>query len=117
MIYLNHKHASSKVSLWKCSRWAQSTLEYAMVIAVVVGALVAMQIYMKRGVEGKLRSSADDIGQQFDAAATDYTYTTTRTSTTQDVTTTGVTTSHMGDAEGGVAETVTRTGSENVAAW
>ena len=26
-----------------------------------------MQIYMKRGIEGKLKSSADDIGDNFDA--------------------------------------------------
>lgn len=43
----------------------QSTLEYAMVIAVIVAALVAMQIYMKRSVQGKLRSATDDIGQQY----------------------------------------------------
>ena len=47
-------------------RKAQSTLEYAALIAVVVGALVAMQVYLKRGIEGKLRSNADDIGTQFD---------------------------------------------------
>jgi len=37
-------------------------LEYAMIIAVIVGALIAMQIYLKRSVQGKLRDSIDDIG-------------------------------------------------------
>jgi uncharacterized protein (UPF0333 family) len=48
----------------------QSTLEYAIIVAVVVAALFAIQIYMKRGVQGKLRQSTDDIGAQFEANAT-----------------------------------------------
>jgi len=48
-------------------RRAQSTLEYAVVVAVVVGALLAMQYYMKRGVQGKLRESTDSIGEQYSA--------------------------------------------------
>jgi uncharacterized protein (UPF0333 family) len=48
----------------------QSTLEYAIIIAVVVAALLAMQIYMKRGVQGKMKQSTDDIGAQFEANAT-----------------------------------------------
>lgn len=43
----------------------QSTLEYAVVIAVVVAALVVMQLYVRRGFQGRLRQSADDIGEQF----------------------------------------------------
>ncbi len=48
------------------SRKAQSTLEYALIIAVVVGALIAAQVYVKRGVEGRLKSATDDIGTQYD---------------------------------------------------
>lgn len=44
----------------------QSTLEYALLISVVVAALIAVNLYMKRGVMGKLKESSDDIGQQFD---------------------------------------------------
>ncbi len=47
----------------------QSTLEYALVIAAIVGALIMMQIYLKRGVGGRIKSSADDIGEQFDPVA------------------------------------------------
>lgn len=54
----------------------QSTLEYAVIIAVVVGGLLAMQIYMKRGVQGKLRESTDRIGEQYSAGNTVYKYTT-----------------------------------------
>ena len=45
----------------------QSTLEYALIIAVIIGALLAMQAYMRRGVQGKLRESTDDIGGQYSA--------------------------------------------------
>ena len=43
----------------------QSTLEYVVLVAVVISALLAMRIYMKRGVQGKLRSSTDSIGAQY----------------------------------------------------
>lgn len=55
---------------------AQGTLEYAMIIAVVVAALLAIQVYMKRGVQGKLRESTDQIGQQYSAGKMTSNYTT-----------------------------------------
>lgn len=48
----------------------QTTLEYALIITVVIVGLLAIQIYVKRGVEGKLRASSDDIGDQFEAGKT-----------------------------------------------
>lgn len=48
-------------------RRGQSTLEYAVVIAVVAGALLLMNHYIRRGVEGKLRESTDQIGEQYSA--------------------------------------------------
>ena len=47
------------------NRRAQSTVEYAVLAAVVVGALLAMQIYIKRGAMGKMKSATDSIGEQF----------------------------------------------------
>ena len=44
---------------------AQSTLEYAVLIACVVAAVIAMQFYIKRGIQGKLRQSSDEIGEQY----------------------------------------------------
>jgi len=44
----------------------QSTLEYGLIIAVVVAALLAINWYMQRGVQGKLKESSDQIGKQFD---------------------------------------------------
>lgn len=49
---------------------AQNTLEVALLIAAVVGALIAIQVFMKRGVQGKLKASSDSIGEQYDAQRT-----------------------------------------------
>ena len=49
----------------RSNRKGQSTLEYTLIIAAVVAALVAMAGYVKRGVQGRVRSSSDQIGDQF----------------------------------------------------
>ena len=46
----------------------QSALEYAILVACIAGALLAMNIFMKRAVGGKIVSSVDSIGTQFDPA-------------------------------------------------
>lgn len=51
---------------------AQSTLEYAVIIFVVVAGLLAMQTYIKKAAEGKLRESADEIGEQYAVGNTTY---------------------------------------------
>ncbi len=43
----------------------QSTVEYAAVVAIVVAALLSMQVYIKRGVSGRLRASVDSLGEQY----------------------------------------------------
>ena len=43
----------------------QSTLEYAILIIIIIGALLSIQVYIKRGIQGRLKSAADDIGDQF----------------------------------------------------
>ena len=40
-------------------RKAQSTGEYALVFAIILGAIVAMQTYVKRGVQGRIKSGTD----------------------------------------------------------
>jgi predicted hydrocarbon binding protein len=44
---------------------AQSILEYAVLTACFIAALVGMQIYLKRGIEGRLKATADDLGRQY----------------------------------------------------
>lgn len=89
---------------------AQSILEYAVIVGVVVAGLLAMQVYIKRGLEGKLRSSADDIGEQYAPGNTTGSYTTvTGRSATEVTTPAGVTTNTI------TRGTQTKTGSETVA--
>ncbi len=42
-------------------RNAQTFQEYVILLAIVVSAFVAMQVYMKRGVQGRLRDLATQI--------------------------------------------------------
>lgn len=51
-------------------RKGQGTLEYAIIIAVIVAALLAIQVYFKRGLQGRIRQASDDIGDQFSPAFT-----------------------------------------------
>ncbi len=44
---------------------AQSTLEYALLITVVVGALLAMQNYLKRSIQGRMQIIGDQMGDQY----------------------------------------------------
>ena len=48
----------------------QSTLEYAILIIIILGALLSIQVYIKRGIQGRLKSAADDIGDQFSVGNT-----------------------------------------------
>ena len=52
------------------NRRGQSILEYSLILACVIAALVGMRIYVKRGISGGLRSAADQIGKQYDPLET-----------------------------------------------
>ena len=75
-------------------RRAQSTLEYAVLMVVIIGALIAIQTYLKRGVQGRLKSSADDIGDQFSPGNTNVV--TSERSSTRQVQTVGLVTETNG---------------------
>jgi hypothetical protein len=62
----------------------QSTLEYAVLIVVIIGALLTIQVYIKRGVQGRLKSAADDIGDQYSDGNTNEIKTTVRNSSTEE---------------------------------
>ena len=47
----------------KMSRKAQSTIEYAVLIGVIVAALLAMQVYLKRGMQGRMKGYAEQLSQ------------------------------------------------------
>ncbi len=48
----------------------QSTLEYAVLIIIIIGALLSIQVYIKRGISGRLKQASDDIGDQFSVGNT-----------------------------------------------
>ena len=94
------------------NRKGQSTLEYALIIAVVVAGLLLMQHYIRRGFAGRLKQASDDMGEQYDPTAYSGSFNISQTSRTRQITDdTGVSTNHLN------AQVSSRTGSENVIAW
>ena len=73
----------------------QSTMEYAILIIIIIGALISIQVYIKRGVQGRLKSAADDIGEQFSPGNTNWFTTTVSKSNTRETFSKGVTRSQM----------------------
>ncbi len=87
----------------------QSTLEYAVLIVVIIAALIAMQVYLKRGLQGRLRESSDQIGDQFSPGYT----------VSNRVTSSGSSVTETREAGGAVTTQITNqwqniTGTENV---
>lgn len=44
----------------------QSTLEYTVLIVIVLAALLATTLYIKRGIQGRWKDAADNLGEQYD---------------------------------------------------
>jgi hypothetical protein len=91
------------------------SLEYAVVIVCVIAGLIAMQIYLTRAFQGRLRSTADNIGEQYAPGNTTADFTQTFLSNSFTVTNTiedaGITnTTTVSDSN----ETQTRVGTERV---
>lgn len=61
----------------------QSVLEYSILIAVILSALVIMQFYIKRGYQGRLKKEADTVGQQYSPGHTASTININTTSSSQ----------------------------------
>jgi hypothetical protein len=49
---------------------AQSTLEYALLISVIVGAFLGMQNYLKRSLQGRMQIIGDQMGDQYSPGLT-----------------------------------------------
>ncbi len=43
---------------------SQAILGYVLVVAIVIGAIVAMFIYVRRGLQGRYKEAADVFGQE-----------------------------------------------------
>ncbi len=77
----------------------QSTIEYAILIVIIIGALLTIQVYIKRGIQGRLKSSADDIGDQYSDGNMNEIKTTSRYSNTDESFTAGVSSSNLVNPE------------------
>jgi len=65
------------------NRRAQSVLEYATVTAVILFALLIMQVYIKRAYQGRLKKEADEVGEQYAPKHTSSEITTSTSSTSK----------------------------------
>jgi len=92
-------------------RKGQSTVEYALIIAVVVAGLLLMQYYIKRGYAGRLRKSSDDLGEQYDPSTYSGNITHTQSTSFNETVKNGTTTKTYTQDE------TTKTGNETIGAW
>ena len=60
----------------------QTTVEYAVFCVALIAALLGMAVYIRRGIAGKLRDTANSIGEQYGPGETTSNLTTTVTGTT-----------------------------------
>ena len=97
--------------MFTLGRKGQNTLEYVLLITAVITAFLLVQHYLSRGMQGKVRDSADNIGGQFDAKDTTSSFRTERSSMVKETTAAGVTRSQLISPEHAL-----RTGSEIVGA-
>lgn len=49
---------------------AQSSIEYIILVIIVAAALITMQVYIKRGIQGRWRRGIDELGMQYEPART-----------------------------------------------
>ncbi len=49
----------------------QTTLEYIVLLIIVMGALLAISNYFKRGIQGRWKAAMDDMGDQYDPRVAD----------------------------------------------
>ncbi len=47
------------------SEKGQHIVEYSILIALIISALVIMQVYIKRAYQGRLKQEAEEVGQQY----------------------------------------------------
>ena len=47
-------------------RTGQSTLEFTILIIIIIGVFLAASDYVKRGIQGRWKSAVDDLGDQYD---------------------------------------------------
>lgn len=69
---------------FKYSKKAQTLLEFVVLFIVIITALLTMQHYLRRGIQGKWHDSLDGMADQYDPAANmQTTYTMTSNASTE----------------------------------
>ncbi len=95
--------------LRKKNKKGQSAVEYAVLIMIVIGAMIAISGYVKRGIQGRMKQATDDIGKQFSPGNTNAELSTTVVSSTSEVS------SNKGQFSGLLKDEITKTvGSMNI---
>jgi hypothetical protein len=88
-------------------------MEYAVLLSIVVGALVAMQVYVKRGLQGRVRDLADQISPtQYEAGQTESQYMTVQSGTVSESYNQGISRRYQDGTNNSTAETMVKNGSE-----
>lgn len=52
--------------MWRLNKKGQSIIEYAVLIIIVMIVFFVMRNYISRGMQGRWKSSIDDVGEQYD---------------------------------------------------
>ena len=70
----------------------QSALEYAFFVMLIIAALLATNLYIKRAIQGRWKANVDELGEQYDPTAmtTNIRYTTFGNSATHLLTQPGI---------------------------
>ena len=48
------------------NRKGQTILEYTVIVIIILGVMIDMKDYIKRGIQGRWKSATDDFGDQYD---------------------------------------------------
>jgi len=90
LVHYAHRDFSGKEikegEMLRRKKTGQSTAEYAIVIGLVIAAAVAMQIYVKRGLQAKIKGAVDYApGERFTTGQYEPDYSTSNMDTTRKV--------------------------------
>lgn len=95
-------------------RCAQGTLEYALLIGVVIAALIAMNLYSRRSIMGKMRDSIKSVGEQYDANQIEAHYSTRSSTNSEDTFAAGVSSSTSNSEERTLSDSYEKVGEGGV---
>lgn len=55
------------IKVLKISKKSQSIMEFSLLIALVISVYIGMQIYIKRGLQGRLKDASDDFALKMES--------------------------------------------------